>query len=100
MGDRGGLLVHSSTNADKVREFGGVGFSQRCLKRKPPQRPVKITRSVYCVFDLVGRTAKSRRGEAEQIVVPTWEKLPHEPFPLVFFFQSAVYQERLFHSSL
>lgn len=61
------------------------GTSHWCLKRKPPQRPVKIAHSVYCVFDPLGRTAETRRGEAKRIVVPTWEKLPHELFPFFFF---------------
>lgn len=56
------------------------GGSQWCLKSKPPRRPVKIARSVYCVFDPVGHTTASLRGEVERIAVPTWEKLPHELF--------------------
>lgn len=66
---------------------GEGGQSVCCLKRKPPRRPVKIALSVYCLFDPVGRTAESRRGEAKRIAVPTWEKLPHELF--------SVFSERL-----
>lgn len=72
----------SSTKTGMNFFFFGVGRggSQWCSKRKPPRRPVKIARSVYCVFDPVGRTAESRRGEAKRIAVPTWEKLPRELF--------------------
>lgn len=68
--NRGGRGLLSDALFGKHRHEEG-GTSQWCLKRKPPQRPVKIASSVYCVFDPVGRTAETRRGEAERIVVPT-----------------------------
>lgn len=38
------------------------------FEQRPLQRPVKIAYSVYCVFDPVGNTLESQRGEAKWIL--------------------------------